>query len=81
MTIAKRSEVRVICDLKDGDKSMQKDMNTKVHSSLKQCLHHLCYTQKSDTFIKHSAVIRLKGLVKINENEDHANAVLKMNKL
>ena len=52
MTIAKRSEARVICDLKDGDKSMQKDMNTKVHSSLKQCLHHLCLTQKSYTFIK-----------------------------
>ena len=50
--MAKGSEARVICDLKDGDKNMQKDMNTKVHSCLKQCLHDQCLTQKSDTFTK-----------------------------
>ena len=41
-----------------------------VCSFLKRCLHNFCLTQKSCTFTKHSAdvssaVVRLKGLVKV----------------
>ena len=52
LMMAKGSEARVICDLKDGDKNMQKDTNTKVHSCLKHCLQDFCLTQKSYTFTK-----------------------------
>ena len=58
--IAKVSEARVICDLKDGDKNMQIDMITKVHWCLKQCLHDLCLHKKVILLSpKHSAGVRL----------------------
>ena len=52
--MAKESEARVICDLKDGDKNMQKDMNTEAHLCLKQCLHDLCLTQNTFTKISNA---------------------------